>query len=195
MASIMDCRGCCFLSQPRASRVTEPIPSATDPTAALAARSDLQPRPLDARVATIWRIEAAISAAVAMALGIGATALLLRLDVPVVPAVLPTVAALIHALVSLIVIPGRRWKSWRYAIGDDEIELRHGIWWQTWTRIPMARVQHVDTRRGPLERRYGLASIVVYTAAGARLIPGLAIETAEASRDRIATLANVRDDV
>jgi membrane protein YdbS with pleckstrin-like domain len=161
----------------------------------LVAGSDLEPRPLDARVVTVWRIEGALGSLVALLAGGGLSALLVVLDVPLYLAALPVVAAAIYAAIMLAVVPGRRWTSWRYAIGEAEIELRHGIWWQTWTRIPMARVQHVDTRRGPLERRYGLASIVVYTAAGARQIPGLAIETAEASRDRIATLANVRDDV
>ena len=83
----------------------------------------------------------------------------------------------------------------RQALGEREIELRHGIWWQSWVRIPMMRIQHVDTRRGPLDRRYGLANLVLYTAAGSRQIPGLAIEVAEESRNRIAQLANVRDDV
>src|SRR5262249_51444663 len=119
----------------------------------------------------------------------------LRFDLHVALSVVPVVLALLYGLVNIVILPRRRWRSWRYAIGETEIELRHGIWWQTWTRIPMARVQHVDTRRGPLERRYGLASVVVYTAAGSRQIPGLAIEVAEESRDRVARLANVRDDV
>lgn len=155
----------------------------------------LSPRPLDPRVVAVWRLEAVLGSAVALVLSGGAAALLFQLDVPGALAVAPVIAALVYALVNIAIIPGRRFKSWRYAIGEREIELRNGIWWQTWTRIPIARIQHVDTRRGPLERRSGLASIVVYTAAGARLVPGLAIETAEASRDRIAMLANVRDDV
>lgn len=153
------------------------------------------PRPLDRRTVTVWRIEAAIESTVALLIGVAAAVLLLRLDVHGALSLIPVAMALLFGLVNLVILPWRRWKSWRYAIGDAEIELRHGIWWQTWTRIPMARVQHVDTRRGPLERRYGLASLVVYTAAGARQIPGLAIEIAEQSRDRIAVLANVRDDV
>lgn len=166
-----------------------------DSPAAHASDRDARPRPLDPRVVTVWRIEAAFSAMMSLAFGGGISALLVWQDVNPIISALPLIVALLYAAIGLIVIPSRQWRSWRYAIGDLEIELRHGIWWQTWTRIPMARVQHVDTRRGPLERRYGLASLVVYTAAGARLIPGLAIETAETSRDKIAALANVRDDV
>ena len=157
--------------------------------------TSVEPRPLDPRTVKVWRIEAAIESTVALLIGAAATILLLRLDVHVALSSLPVVFALLYGVINVVLLPWRRWKSWRYAIGNTEIELRHGIWWQTWTRIPMARVQHVDTRRGPLERRFGLASLVVYTAAGSRQIPGLAIEVAEEGRDRIARLANVRDDV
>ena len=59
----------------------------------------------------------------------------------------------------------------------------------------MARIQHVDTTRSPLQRRYGLASVILYTAAGANEIPALADPVAESVRFRIAALANTRDDV
>ena len=152
-------------------------------------------QPVDRRAVTVWRIEGAIDGAVALALGAGAAVGLYLLDVPVWIAAVPALVALVFAAVSILVLPERQWRSWRYAIGEREIELRHGIWWQSWVRIPMMRVQHVDTRRGPLDRRYGLANLVLYTAAGSRQIPGLSIAIAEQSRDRIAALANVRDDV
>ena len=157
------------------------------------ATTDLQP--VDRRAVAVWRIEGAIDGAVAAVLGAGATIGLYLLEVPVAAAAIPAVLALVFAAVSILVLPERQWRSWRYAIGEREIELRHGIWWQSWVRIPMMRVQHVDTRRGPLDRRYGLANLVLYTAAGSRQIPGLAIDVAEQSRNRIAQLANVRDDV
>lgn len=175
--------------------MTDPPVEVHDETAVNGLEPDRGPRSLDPRVVTVWRIEAAIESAAALVVAAFVLGLLLRLGVSAPLAVLPLIAALLFGIVNCAVLPSRRWKSWQYAIDEAEIELRHGLWWQTWTRIPIARVQHVDTRRGPLERRYGLASLVVYTAAGARLIPGLAIEIAERSRDRIAALANVRDDV
>ena len=46
---------------------------------------------------------------------------------------------------------------------------------------PLSRIQTVDTRRGPLEQRFGLATLVVTTASakGALTIPGLDRDTAE----------------
>ena len=43
--------------------------------------------------------------------------------------------------------------------------LRQGrLWWRE-THVPNSRVQHVDLKHGPLERRFGLATLVVHTAA------------------------------
>ena len=48
-------------------------------------------------------------------------------------------------------------------VRDGEVDLQRGVLVRTRTLIPMARIQHVDTRRGPLERRFGLATVVLYT--------------------------------
>jgi membrane protein YdbS with pleckstrin-like domain len=152
-------------------------------------------QPVDRRAVSVWRIEALFDSGLALVFGIGSTIALWYFDVTRWIAIVPALLALFFAIVNIAILPERQWRSWRYVIGEREIELRHGIWWQTWVRIPVARVQHVDTRRGPLDRRYGLANLVLYTAAGSRQIPGLALDVAERSRDHIARLANVRDDV
>ena len=68
-------------------------------------------------------------------------------------------------------VPELRWSRWRYEIRDEEIDLRHGTITVTRTLIPMLRVQHVDTTRGPLDQLLGLATVVVHTAAGGRRSP------------------------
>jgi membrane protein YdbS with pleckstrin-like domain len=93
------------------------------------------------------------------------------------------------------VIPELRWSRWRYEIRDEEIDLRHGTVTVTRTLIPMLRVQHVDTTRGPLDQLLGLATVVVHTAAGETTIPALDEEYAGRLRDRIATLARTADDL
>lgn len=151
---------------------------------------------LDPRARTLWRIGGLLQgvplAAVAIAAAIGAD----RLDL-----VRPLIAYGIAAIVVLVAavgvwpLPDLLWRYWRYEIGDIEVDLQHGWWTTTRTLIPMARIQHVDTRRGPLQRRFGLASVVLFTAAGASEIPALADGVADAARDRIAALANVQDDL
>ena len=109
--------------------------------------------------------------------------------------ILPFVVTILVAVVSALILPDLTWSHWRYEVGEDEVDLQHGVWTVTRTLVPMARIQHVDTRRGPLERRFGLASVVLHTAAGASEIPALADPVAEAVRDRIALLANTREEL
>jgi len=93
------------------------------------------------------------------------------------------------------VLPTLLWRRWRYEIRPLEIDLQRGLVRVTRTLVPMARVQHVDTRRGPLQRRLGLSTVVFYTAAGPNEIPQLAQKTAAEVRDRIAELTRTADEL
>ena len=88
-----------------------------------------------------------------------------------------------------------RWRMWRYEIRSDEIDLQRGIWWIERTLVPLARIQHVDTKQGPLQRRFGLSTVVFYTAAGPNQIPELSTRDAAEVRDRIAVLTGEQDEL
>lgn len=151
---------------------------------------------LDPRARTLWRISGLLGAVpmalVAAAAAYGATRVEL---VPTWVAVAAVVAVAALAAFGVWPYPDILWRTWRYEIGEAEVDLQHGWWTVTRTLIPMARIQHVDTRRGPLQRRFGLASVVLYTAAGASEIPALADHVASQARDRIASLADTEDDI
>ncbi|MBA2261989.1 MAG: PH domain-containing protein [Solirubrobacterales bacterium] len=106
---------------------------------------------------------------------------------------LPVAAALV-GLVGVAVVPGLRWRRWRYEVRDEEIDLRSGAFTVTRTLIPMARVQHVDTKRTVVSQLFGLAAVTIHTAAGRNIIPGLNEPDAAAIRDRIAELARTPDE-
>lgn len=91
--------------------------------------------------------------------------------------------------------PEIEFRQWRFEIREDEVDLLHGVITRTRQVVPMSRIQHVDTRRGPLQRRYGLATVQFFTAAGGMEIPQLSVERAEQVRDQIAALAKVHDDL
>jgi membrane protein YdbS with pleckstrin-like domain len=151
---------------------------------------------LDPRALRLWRIGEGIQSIVAFAIAAGVTAfLIVATDLSLVYAVAPAAIALLLGIADVVLVPSIRWRHWRYEIGDLEVDLERGIWTITRTRVPMSRIQHVDTRRGPLEQRLGLATVVLYTAAGANEIPALALPVADTVRDRIAVLANTHDDV
>lgn len=91
-----------------------------------------------------------------------------------------------------VAISSLRYRIWRFEVRDDALYLRRGVFTQVRTVVPFVRIQHVDTRRSPVERSTGLASTVVYTAGsrGADVsVPGLAREQANELRERLRTLA------
>lgn len=95
-----------------------------------------------------------------------------------------------------LLIPEIRWRRWRYQVDEHEIDLRRGAIIISRTLVPANRVQHVDTRQGPILRNYGLADVTISTAATTHKIPALDEETAEQVRDRISQFARLaREDV
>jgi uncharacterized protein len=68
--------------------------------------------------------------------------------------------------------------------------------WQWETRVPTTRVQHMDLKRGPLERAHGLASVILHTA-GTRLsavgVSGMEHRDAERLRDYLSRQIDRQD--
>jgi membrane protein YdbS with pleckstrin-like domain len=92
-------------------------------------------------------------------------------------------AALIAAigLVAVVALPRWWFRVHRWEVTDHAVYTRTGWFWQEWRVAPLSRIQTVDTRRGPVEQRFGLATVVVTTASakGAVTMPGLAHAVAE----------------
>ncbi len=152
---------------------------------------------LDPRARTLWRITGALGMLpLLIGIGLGGGYVLLRLfEAPLLVSALPLVALLLLTAVAVGVAPDLRWRRWRYEIREDEVDLQRGIFWVTRTLVPLARIQHVDTQSGPLQRRFGLATVVFYTAAGANQIPELSAPVAADVRDRISDLTREQDEL
>lgn len=87
-----------------------------------------------------------------------------------------------------LLIPPLAFARWRYAFLGDLLLMRYGILFVEERAVPVRRMQHVDLVRGPIERLFGLATLVVFTAGNegsAFRVPGLAKATAQNLRDRI----------
>ena len=138
----------------------------------------------------LWRIEGALAGGLALA-----AAGVLQAVAGGTLAWLGWIAAIALAVLASVAVPELRWRRWRWEVRDEEIDLRHGALTEVRTIVPMARVQHVDSEVGPLERRLGLASVWVHTASGAFEIPALDAERARELRVRIARLARVSDEL
>jgi membrane protein YdbS with pleckstrin-like domain len=151
---------------------------------------------LDPRAKTLWRITGALGALPLLAGGALASWVLLRVaELAALVAILPFLASSVLFVLLASVVPDLRWRRWRYEIREDEVDLQRGVLWVTRTLVPLARIQHVDTQSGPLQRRFGLATVVFYTAAGANQIPELSAPVAAQARDRIAELTREQDEL
>ncbi len=103
---------------------------------------------------------------------------------------------LTYTLLEATVIPWIRWKRWRYHVDRNEIDLRRGLFIVIRTLIPVKRVQHVDTRQGPVYRQFGLASVTITTAGDTHEIPALSEPVADDLRNKISEYARVaREDL
>ncbi|HLR52217.1 MAG TPA: PH domain-containing protein [Candidatus Avamphibacillus sp.] len=106
------------------------------------------------------------------------------------------IALLISALSTYLFIflfPKIRWRRWRYEVFEQEVYIQHGVLIVSQTLVPMVRVQHVDTKQGPILKKFNLASVTISTAATTHEIPALLEEDASDLRDRISALARVED--
>jgi hypothetical protein len=68
------------------------------------------------------------------------------------------------------------------------IEIREGVVWRAVTNVPRSRVQHTDVSQGPLERRFGIGTLVIHTAgtdSAVVSLRGLTHESALAIRDHL----------
>ena len=137
----------------------------------------------------VWRGEQLIGWGIAVVAGLIVAAQLdgvLALALRVVPVV--------GLLVCVPLVPALRWRHWRWEVRPEAIDIRRGTFTIRRTLLPMLRVQHVDTTRGPLEQSLDLATVVVHTAAGSHSIPLLRVADAAELRDRIADLARTADE-
>jgi membrane protein YdbS with pleckstrin-like domain len=111
------------------------------------------------------------------------------------PVISAPLAFVLHLLITLV-FPKIRWKRWRYEVTEKGIDLQRGIVITKRTIVPINRVQHVDTKQGPIYRKYGLSSISLSTAATTHEIPALDDETANSLRIMISELVRkVKEDV
>lgn len=142
----------------------------------------------------VWRLTAGLSALAALAVASVLGTSLASAGADRLLALAPFVLAAVGGVIAVVVVPELRYRRWRYEIRDDEIDIRHGAVAIRRTLIPMTRVQHVDTRSGPLQSSFDLATVAFHTAAGENAIPQLTVGEADEVRRRVAAFARIGGD-
>lgn len=100
------------------------------------------------------------------------------------------------ALSGIVVAPDRIYRRLGFSVDAGLLRVVRGWLLHTDTIVPFIRVQHIDVKRGPLDKVFGTATLVVHTAGTHNSIvslPGLSPDTAAAIRDDIR--GQIRTDV
>ncbi len=119
-------------------------------------------RPLSPDAAAVRAIAGALSGVV---VSIALTAILLAaLGLGVVLGLGLVLAATLTGAAAGAWLGRLRWKKTRWKFDAIGLHVRRGLLWHTEVLVPRSRVQHLDIERGPLERQFTLATLIVHTA-------------------------------
>lgn len=83
---------------------------------------------------------------------------------------------------------GAAFARYRVRVLDDGVMVERGVFWHSQTFVPGVRIQHTEVNQGPLDRRWGMARLVIHTAAAGLAsvaAVGLHRDDAIAVRDRL----------
>ncbi len=103
----------------------------------------------------------------------------------IAPIPLPARVALV--LAALAMLSGIAWYKHRaasvirYAVRQHDVIVRTGVFWRKETVQPIGRIQHVEQAQGPLDKRFGLTTLRLYSAGTGHMtfrIPGLESDAA-----------------
>lgn len=119
---------------------------------------------------------------------------------------LPSPAHIIPSLVATVLLCSFLWlffiwaprstKRMHYLLREQDINLQSGYLFWKMVSVSNNRIQHMEVRQGPIERRYGLATLVIYTAGtqGSELkIPGLILSKAQQLKSQLLNNINAEE--
>jgi uncharacterized protein len=145
--------------------------------------------PLDPRALRLWQLTDLIAFLVLLLIGLVAAVAVgvkWRTSVPWVGG--GWVAFALLGAWTILYYHPKNFRAWGYRLDERVLLIRRGVWWRTVKLLPLPRLQHVDVKRGPLQRHFGLATLVLHTAgthAASIEVPGLDAGEAVRLRDRL----------
>ena len=100
----------------------------------------------------------------------------------------PILAIYVPLMLVVLTIRFCQSKACGYALREQDLLFHSGLWWHKTTAVAFSRVQHIDMTHGPLERKYQMATLKLFTAGGSSAdlkVPGLPEEDARRIRAHI----------
>lgn len=151
---------------------------------------------LDPRMLRVWYVSDVVGIAVVAVLAAAAWLVVRHLGGDVFWVYLVAGIIEVVCILDLLISPRIEYATWRYDVTPTDVDLYHGVFVKKRVLVPLVRVQHVQTKQGPILRAHGLATVTVSTAGESFEIPGLAEDDANELRDRVAELARLaKEDV
>lgn len=100
----------------------------------------------------------------------------------------PPLLVAIAGLASAWLWPPIAYRHLQFGVDETGIAIESGVLWRSRIALPRVRIQHTDVSQGPLERRYGIGTLKLYTAGSRHVkieLQGLNHDEALALRDAL----------
>lgn len=141
--------------------------------------------PVDRKSIAVWRWESTAFCAIILAI---TAAPVLGARLPVLLGTVIIVALGVAILPLALWYPAAKYRRLSYRLDGAGITIREGVFWRVESSVARARIQHTDVYQGPLQRRYGVATLKLYTAGSSYTkieLPGLSHAVAVGLRDEL----------
>lgn len=124
---------------------------------------------LDKKGITVMRINALISGVITLLI-IGIITMFIYPEIENIlgKTLIITISSiiLIVVLINILIFPKIRYDRYKYLVTDERIEVKKGLFLITTSIIQIKRIQKIELSNGPIDRKFGLSNVEIYTAAG-----------------------------
>ena len=146
---------------------------------------------LDKKSITVMRINALISGVIVLIVTLAILYFCLTSfeeNFMKVISIIIAVIILVLVLLNILLFPIIRYNRYKYLVTDEKVEVKKGLFLITRSIIQIKRVQKIEISDGPIDRKFNLASVNIFTAAGVVSITFLNKEEAETITEEINAL-------
>jgi len=143
---------------------------------------------LDKKGITVMRINALISGVITLLI-IGIIAMFIYPEIENILGktliIIISLIILIIILINILVFPKIRYDRYKYLVTDEKIEVKKGLFLITTSIIQIKRIQKIELSNGPIDRKFSLSNVEIYTAAGTVDIKFLSNNEAREISDKV----------
>ncbi len=143
---------------------------------------------LDKKGITVMRINSLISGVIALLI-IGIIAIFIYPEIENILGktliIIISLIILIIILINILVFPKIRYDRYKYLVTDERIEVKKGLFLITTSIIQIKRIQKIELSNGPIDRKFNLSNVEIYTAAGTVDIKFLSNNEAREISDKV----------